>query len=64
MPCFSVLQDIPVPAFMTNKEESEWSEDEKKLAQEYEKKVSNATSVSLKVLSCFNLSMFILAIGW
>ena len=37
--CFTILQDVPVPAFMQNKAEDDWSEDEKKLAQEYEKKV-------------------------
>ncbi len=33
------FQDVPIPAFMQNKQEEEWSEEEKKLVQEYEKKV-------------------------
>ncbi|ELU02415.1 hypothetical protein CAPTEDRAFT_160880 [Capitella teleta] len=32
-------KDVPVPAFMTNKAEEEWSEDDKKAVQEYERKV-------------------------
>lgn len=36
---FIAMQDIPIPAFMQNKPEEEWSEDEKKAAQEYERKV-------------------------
>ena len=32
-------QDVPIPAFMQNKSEDEWSEEEKKAAQEYERKV-------------------------
>ena len=34
-----VLQDVPVPAFMQTKSEDEWSEEEKKAVQEYERKV-------------------------
>lgn len=32
-------KDIPKPAFMTQKEESDWSEDEQKLAKEFERRV-------------------------
>ena len=33
------FQDIPMPAFMKEKAEADWSEDEKKLAQDYERRV-------------------------
>lgn len=36
---YFAIQDVPKPAFMTAKEEADWTEDEEKLAQEYEKKV-------------------------
>ncbi|XP_060599927.1 cilia- and flagella-associated protein 43-like [Ruditapes philippinarum] len=32
-------KDIPKPAFMTQKDENDWSEDEQKLAKEFEKRV-------------------------
>ena len=35
------MQDVPKPAFMNTKEEADWSEDEQKLAKEYEKKVKD-----------------------
>ncbi len=38
---YNCLQDIPVPPFMTAKEQDDWSDEEKKLAQEYEKKVKD-----------------------
>lgn len=34
-------QDIPKPLFMSTKEPTDWSEDEQKLAKEYEKKVKD-----------------------
>lgn len=34
-------QDIPKPLFMSTKEPNDWSEDEQKLAKEYEKKVKD-----------------------
>lgn len=36
--CF-LSQDIPQPVFMTTKPEEEWSEDEKRLVQDYQRKV-------------------------
>ena len=36
---YRLLQDIPKPQFMLNKNESEWTEDENKLFKEYERKV-------------------------
>ena len=32
-------RDVPIPPFMTNKAEDDWSEEEKKLAEVYEKQV-------------------------
>lgn len=34
-----VFQDIPKPLFMSTKEPNDWTEDEQKLAKEYEKRV-------------------------
>lgn len=34
-------QDVPKPLFMSTKEPTDWSEDEQKLAKEYEKKVKD-----------------------
>ena len=33
------MQDVPIPLFMQQKAESDWTEDEQKLAKEYERKV-------------------------
>ena len=35
----AAVQDVPVPPFMNTKDVSEWSEDEQRLAKEYERKV-------------------------
>ena len=35
------LQDVPKPLFMSTKEPNDWTEDEQKLAKEYEKKVKD-----------------------
>ena len=34
-----VLQDIPIPMFMQQKAETDWTEEEQKMAKEYERKV-------------------------
>ncbi|XP_053407637.1 cilia- and flagella-associated protein 43-like isoform X4 [Mercenaria mercenaria] len=34
-------KDVPKPAFMTQKDENDWSEEEQKLAKDYEKKVKD-----------------------
>ena len=36
---FLLCQDVPIPMFMQQKAESDWTEDEVKMAKEYERKV-------------------------
>ena len=36
---FSLCQDVPIPMFMQQKAENDWTEDEVKMAKEYERKV-------------------------
>lgn len=50
-------KDIPKPAFMTQKPEEEWTEEDRKLLAEYERKVKelNEERDKYKKVSCFDL---------
>ncbi len=46
-----------MPSFMTGKSESEWSEDEKKLAQDYDRKVKDLEEEREKYRKVYNITV-------
>ena len=51
-------QDIPKPGFMTSKEEDDWTEEEVKVAQEYESRVKELQEEREKYRKVSHSSMY------